>query len=152
MMVAVSQPIDEATYKRRINAWAMYDWANSAMVTVVMPCYNGAEYIVSALDSAIAQTHKPVQIVVVDDGSKDDSAAMVRHYIAKHPGFNIELIQQANVPRLSPLNSDVDEAFDEIVQRALARDPSALSKRTRLRRCTLPAICFSASSRSRATI
>ena len=65
-------------------------------VTVVMPCYNGSDYIAIALDSAIAQTHHPVQIVVVDDGSKDHSADFVRGYIAKHPDHAIELIQQPN--------------------------------------------------------
>lgn len=65
-------------------------------VTVVMPCYNGSDYIEQALDSAIAQTHRPVQIVVVDDGSKDNSAEFVRAYIAKHPDHSIELLQQPN--------------------------------------------------------
>jgi len=65
-------------------------------VTIVMPCYNGADYIVNALDSAIAQTHRAVQIVIVDDGSKDNSAQLITQYIADHPDHNIELIQQAN--------------------------------------------------------
>ena len=65
-------------------------------ISVVMPCYNGAEYIRQALDSALAQTHRPVQIIVVDDGSKDESAAIVRDYQARYPDRGIELIQQPN--------------------------------------------------------
>jgi glycosyltransferase involved in cell wall biosynthesis len=79
-------------------------------VTVVMPCYNGSDFIATALDSAIAQTHKPVQIVVVDDGSKDASAAFVRQYIAHHPGFNIELIQQPNKGEPAARNTGIRAA------------------------------------------
>jgi len=79
-------------------------------VTVVMPCYNGMPYIGQALDSAIAQTHRPVQVVVVDDGSKDESAAFVRDYIARHPGHAIELIQQPNAGEPAARNTGIKAA------------------------------------------
>jgi len=65
-------------------------------VSVVVPCYNGMPYLPESLDSAIAQTHKPIEIIVVDDGSKDDSAACVERYIREKPGANIRLIKQPN--------------------------------------------------------
>lgn len=65
-------------------------------VSVVLPCYNGMPYLPEALDSVLAQTHTPRQIIVVDDGSTDNSADVVRDYAKKHPKAGIELVQQAN--------------------------------------------------------
>ena len=65
------------------------------IISVVMPCYNGMPYLPQALDSALAQTHAPAEIIVVDDGSKDDSATCVHDYASRHAGM-VRLIQQAN--------------------------------------------------------
>lgn len=49
-------------------------------VTVVIPSYNYAEYLPECIESALAQTHKPHRIIVIDDGSKDDSVSIARSY------------------------------------------------------------------------
>jgi glycosyltransferase involved in cell wall biosynthesis len=46
-------------------------------VTVVVPCYQQAEYLPACLDSIAAQTKPPIEIIVVDDGTPDDSVALV---------------------------------------------------------------------------
>jgi glycosyltransferase involved in cell wall biosynthesis len=84
-------------------------------VTIVMPCYNGSAYIREALDSAVAQTHKAMEIIIVDDGSKDDSAQVVRDYAAAHPEANIELIQQPNAGEPSARNTGIRAAKGEWV-------------------------------------
>jgi glycosyltransferase involved in cell wall biosynthesis len=48
----------------------------SAEVSVIIPCYNGTAYLGEALASACAQRATPREIIVVDDGSTDDSAAI----------------------------------------------------------------------------
>ncbi len=48
----------------------------SADISVVIPCYNGAAYLGEALASVCAQRTVPREIIVVDDGSTDDSAAI----------------------------------------------------------------------------
>lgn len=59
------------------------------MVTIVIPCFNHARYLGEAIESALAQTSSVVEVVVVDDGSTDDSAAVA----ARYP---VRLIRQAN--------------------------------------------------------
>ena len=48
--------------------------APDASVTIVIPVYNGADYLAEAIDSALAQTYKNIDIVVVNDGSNDGGA------------------------------------------------------------------------------
>ncbi len=51
-----------------------------ASVTCVVPCFNGERYLEECLDSVLAQTHRPSDILVVDDGSTDGSGAIARRY------------------------------------------------------------------------
>ncbi|MDD2723756.1 MAG: glycosyltransferase family A protein [Methylovulum sp.] len=60
-------------------------------VSVIIPCYNAALYLREALDSVLGQTHKCHEIIVIDDGSTDGSAAIVASY-----GSAVTLIRQQN--------------------------------------------------------
>ena len=53
---------------------------DAPLVSIIIPCYNQARYLVDAIKSALAQTHSPVQVVVVDDGSVDNTAEVASHY------------------------------------------------------------------------
>ena len=50
------------------------------LVSVVVPVYNGERHVAAALDSVLAQRHRPLEILVVDDGSTDSTVRIVRGY------------------------------------------------------------------------
>jgi glycosyltransferase involved in cell wall biosynthesis len=53
------------------------------IVSVVIPAYNAAEFLGEALDSVLAQTYQPLEVIVVDDGSEDESPQVVATYADK---------------------------------------------------------------------
>ncbi len=63
-------------------------------ISVIVPVYNGEKYIRECVDSILAQTFKDIEIVLVDDGSKDSSGALCDEYVSKYD--NIQTIHQDN--------------------------------------------------------
>jgi glycosyltransferase involved in cell wall biosynthesis len=53
---------------------------NPKLVSVIIPVYNGATYLAEALDSVFAQDYRPIEVIVVDDGSTDDTAVIAKRY------------------------------------------------------------------------
>jgi glycosyltransferase involved in cell wall biosynthesis len=54
------------------------------LVSVVVPAFNVSRYLGRCLDSLLRQTHRPLEIIVVDDGSSDDTAAVLQRYAHEH--------------------------------------------------------------------
>ncbi|HEX3703083.1 MAG TPA: glycosyltransferase family A protein [Vicinamibacterales bacterium] len=66
-----------------------------ATVSVIMPAYNVAPYLPSAIDSVLAQTYRDFELVVVNDGSTDDTLAIAESYQARHPD-RVRVVSQNN--------------------------------------------------------
>ena len=63
---------------------------DAPLVSIIIPCYNQARYLAEAINSALAQTHSHIQVVVVDDGSVDSTAEVASHYP------EVRLVRQRN--------------------------------------------------------
>ena len=63
-------------------------------VTILIPCYNGAQYLRRCLDSCLQQTYPNLEILVINDGSTDATQSIVEAYKAAFA--NINLINQSN--------------------------------------------------------
>lgn len=64
------------------------------LVTVIVPIYNAEEYLMQCIESVINQTYKPIQVILVDDGSKDTSLSICMNYAKGYS--NIEVYHQEN--------------------------------------------------------
>ena len=67
---------------------------NSPLISILLPVYNTSAYLPQCLDSVFAQTYTNLQVVLVDDGSKDNSLEICQQYAAKDP--RIEVYHQEN--------------------------------------------------------
>lgn len=79
-------------------------------VSVIVPTYNCARFIGEAIDSILGQTKLPDQIIVVDDGSTDDTEQVVRRY-----GARVEYIKQKNTGVSAARNTGLDAARCDFV-------------------------------------
>jgi len=55
------------------------------LVSVLTATYNGAEFIAETIESVLAQTHEELEHILVDDGSTDDTRAVLERYATQHP-------------------------------------------------------------------
>ncbi|RKT44481.1 glycosyltransferase family 2 protein [Thiocapsa rosea] len=83
-------------------------------VSVVIPLYNHRRYIEEALESALAQTRPALEIIVVDDGSTDDSASLAEAMARRYPD-SILVWSQPNQGAHSALNAGIARARGEYI-------------------------------------
>ena len=65
--------------------------SKNELVSIIIPNYNHARYLADAIESALAQTYKPCEVIVLDDGSTDNSFEVAMHF-----GDHIRYIRQEN--------------------------------------------------------
>jgi len=64
------------------------------LVSIILPVYNGARYLPEALDSILAQSYPEFELIVVDDGSTDQTPSILNRYLAND--HRIKIIKQEN--------------------------------------------------------
>ena len=50
------------------------------LVSIIIPCYNYANYIKKCIDSALSQTYDNIEVIVIDNGSTDESLSIIREF------------------------------------------------------------------------
>lgn len=73
---------------------------NNMRISVCIPCYNQSQYLAECIESVLAQTHKPHEIIVVNDGSQDETRYIVKQYDVKY-------IEQVNKGLASARNTGI---------------------------------------------
>jgi len=76
---------------------------------VVIPCYNHAQFLAHAIKSVLAQSYSNFELIVVDDGSTDDTAEVVRHYSP------VRYVYQENAGRSSARNTGLQQSRGEFL-------------------------------------
>lgn len=80
------------------------------LVSVVIPAYNGADYIGETIESILAQSYRPLEVLVVDDGSTDGTAEVVRRF-----GDPVRYVRQENAGTAAARNRAVAESRGEFI-------------------------------------
>lgn len=82
----------------------------AALVSVIMPCYNGEQFLAEALDCVLNQSYSNIELIVVDDGSTDRSRKIIAGY-----GSRIKLLTQKNKGPYPARNLGLAHASGEFV-------------------------------------
>jgi len=94
------------------------------LVSVLIPCYNSASWLEATLKSALAQSYKDIEIIVVNDGSTDKSLAIARQYEAR----GVRIFDQPNQGASAARNRALQEARGDFIQFLDADDLLATDK------------------------
>jgi glycosyltransferase involved in cell wall biosynthesis len=97
--------------------------ASPPQISVVMPVYNGAQFLATALDSILSQTFTDFECLVINDGSTDDTGEILAHY--QQRDVRIRVLQQPqNLGLVAALNRGCLEARGVYIARMDADDVS----------------------------
>ena len=83
------------------------------LVSVIITNYNYAQYVGEAIESVLNQTYKNLEIIIIDDGSTDDSDKVISVYVKKNK--NIRYIKQKNQGVVYTRNKAIDLAQGEFL-------------------------------------
>jgi glycosyltransferase involved in cell wall biosynthesis len=89
-------------------------------ISVLMPVYNAERYVAEAVESILAQTFADFEFIIIDDGSKDRSLAILEEYAARDS--RIRLVSRPNTGIVKALNEGLALASGELVARMDADD------------------------------
>ena len=80
------------------------------LVSVIIPVYNGERYLGGAIENVLAQDYRPIEIIVVNDGSTDNTEAVARHYER-----DIIYVRQENRGPAAARNKGLQTASGDII-------------------------------------
>lgn len=87
------------------------------LVSILTPCYNGAKIIHRLLDSVLQQDYPCIEMIVVDDGSTDESKEIIVSYYGKfkEKGYSLSYIYQENKGQASAINNGLKKVTGEFL-------------------------------------
>ena len=83
------------------------------LVSVIMPCFNCEKTVAASIESILNQTYQNIEILIIDDGSKDNTYEILKKFQNKHK--NIRLFKnQDNLGLTKSLNILIEESKESI--------------------------------------
>jgi len=89
------------------------------LVSVIMPTYNRAKLLAESMDSVWLQSYRPIELLIIDDGSTDNTSQIVAEWSKLHrteQGFSIRYFQQINRGAAAARNYGIAESKGEFIQ------------------------------------
>ena len=88
------------------------------LVSVIIPVYNRGVIVKEAIESIHTQSYRPIECIVIDDGSKDNTIKTVKDFIDQNTDdvFDIRLVKQNNSGAPSARNNGIKNASGEFIQ------------------------------------
>src|SRR5262245_27872009 len=97
--------------------------AHQTSVSVIIPNYNRAALVGETIDNMLAQSLPPAEVIVVDDGSVDDSVAVIDSFVNR-----VKLIRQPNRGPGAARNAGLEIATGDFIQFMDSDDLASLNK------------------------
>lgn len=85
------------------------------LVSIIMPAYNAEKYIAMSIMSAIQQTHERIELIIVDDESKDNTRNIILGYANKYPDNIKFMFREKNGGTAAALNDAIELATGEYI-------------------------------------
>jgi glycosyltransferase involved in cell wall biosynthesis len=89
--------------------------ASVPRISVIMPVYNAAKYLRAAVQSVLDQTYRNFELVVVDDGSRDESLTILKEFAAADP--RVKIVSRPNTGIVGALNDGIAAASCDLIAR-----------------------------------
>ncbi len=109
----VDKPEPVENVERKLSPYVSCEPTKGDMVSVVIPTYNRAELLQTAVDSALAKKHDKLEVIIVDDGSTDDTKAMVKKKYGRNK--KVRYIYKENGNTATALNRGIKESNGDYV-------------------------------------
>lgn len=105
--------------------------SENSLVSVVIPCYNHEQFIQDSIQSVINQTYENIELIIIDDGSKDDSVLKIREMIesCEERFVRFEFRNRANIGLSATLNEALEWCQGKYFS-PLASDDQMLNSKT----------------------
>ena len=81
------------------------------LVSVIIPAYNASRYIVSTIQSVLNQSYRYLELIIIDDGSKDNTAELVKTFTDERIQYFYQLNQGVSVAR----NTGISKAKGDFI-------------------------------------
>src|SRR5579872_5243236 len=101
-------------------------------LSVVLPVYNAARFLMSALDSILSQDFREFECIAINDGSTDQSASILEEYQRRDP--RLQVLHQSNAGLVETLNRAISVSRAPLIARMDADDvclPGRFTAQTR---------------------